>query len=181
MNLTLTATISIFVLFAQERLGLDPVGYGVLMTSVAVGGVVGSFAAEYLVGWLGAGTVMRVGLLIEAAITGVIALSREPLLVGAMLDLFGFHAIVLERRYHFAPAADYPGAPARAGEQRLPAAGPRRNVCWSPHRRRPRPRFGLSAPFWFASLSMVVLAAVVWSILSNETVDAARRDATPSG
>ena len=38
MNLTLTATESILVLFAQERLGLGPVGYGTLLSSIAVGG-----------------------------------------------------------------------------------------------------------------------------------------------
>src|SRR5215211_4680805 len=94
MNLTSTAAISIFVLFAQERLGLGSVGYGVLLTFTAVGGVVGSLMAEHMVGWLGAGTTMRIGLLLEATSAGVIALSREPLVVGAMLALFGFHAIV---------------------------------------------------------------------------------------
>ena len=54
MNLTMTATISIFVLFAQERLGLGSAGYGVLLTSVGVGGVAGSLATERIVGWLGA-------------------------------------------------------------------------------------------------------------------------------
>lgn len=53
MNLTMTATLAIFVLFAQERLGLGPVGYGVLLTSVAVGGVAGSLVVEHLAGWLG--------------------------------------------------------------------------------------------------------------------------------
>ena len=65
-----------------------------MLTSVAVGGLAGSLVAEHLVRWLGAGTTIRVGLLIGAVSTGVIALSREPLVVGAMLALFGLHAIV---------------------------------------------------------------------------------------
>ena len=36
---------------------------------------------------------------------------------------------------------------------------------------------GLTAPFWFASLSVAVLAVVVWRILSNETVHLARENA----
>jgi MFS family permease len=37
--------------------------------------------------------------------------------------------------------------------------------------------FGLTAPFWFASLSVTVLAVVVWRILSNETIRATRENA----
>ena len=79
MNLMTSVRLSIFVLFAQERLGLGSVGYGLLLTSTAVGGVMGSLAAERFVGWLGVGTTMRMGLLISATSAGVIALSREPL------------------------------------------------------------------------------------------------------
>ena len=40
--------------------------------------------------------------------------------------------------------------------------------------------FGLTAPFWFASLSVVVLAVAIWGILDNETINVARENA-PSG
>ena len=178
MNLTSTATISIFVLFAQERLGLGSLGYGVLLTSVAVGGLAGSLAAERLVEWLGAGTIMRLGLLIEALSTGVIALSREPLVVGAMLALFGFHAIAwnvvtISLRQQIIPERllgrvnsvyrllGLGGMSAGALLGGILARG-----------------FGLTTPFWFASLSVAVLAVVVWRILNNETVQVARENAS---
>ena len=177
MNLTSTATISIFVLFAQERLGLGSVGYGVLLTSIAVGGVVGSLAAERLVGWLGAGTTMRMGLLIEAGSTGVIALSGEPLVVGTMLALFGFHAIVwnvitISLRQQIIPERLL--GRVNSAYRLLGLGGMSVGALLGGLLAR---GFGLTAPFWFASLSVAILGVFVWRILSNETVHLARENA----
>lgn len=174
MNLTSTAAISIFVLFAQERLGLGSVGYGVLLTSTAVGGVVGSLMAEHMVGWLGAGTTMRIGLLLEAISAGVIALSREPLVVGAMLALFGFHAIVwnvvtISLRQQIIP--EHLLGRVNSVYRLLGLGGMSAGALLGGFLAR---GFGLTAPFWFASFSVVILAVVVWRILDNETVHLAR-------
>ena len=177
MNLTSTATISIFVLFAQERLGLGSIGYGVLLTSIAVGGVAGSLAAERLVGWLGAGTTMRIGLLIEAGSTGVIALSGEPLVVGAMLALFGFHSIVwnvvtISLRQQIIPErllGRVNSAYRLLGLGGMSVGALLGGILAS--------GIGLTAPFWFASLSVAILVVFVWRILSNETVHLARENA----
>ena len=67
MNLTLSATLSISVLYAQERLGLGSVGYGLLISSMAVGGIAASLVAERLIGWLGPATTMRLGLIVETS------------------------------------------------------------------------------------------------------------------
>jgi MFS family permease len=177
MNLTSAATISIFVLFAQERLGLGSVGYGVLLTSIAVGGVAGSLAAERFAGWLGAGTTMRIGLMIEAASTGVIALSREPLVVGAMLALFGFHAIVwnvitISLRQQIIPERLL--GRVNSVYRLLGLGGMSVGALLGGVLAR---GFGLTAPFWFASLSVAALAVVVWRILDDETVNLARENA----
>jgi MFS family permease len=174
MNLTSTATISIFVLFAQERLGLGSVGYGVLFTSIAIGGVAGSLLAEYLVGWLGAGTTMRMGLLIEAVTAGVIALSREPLVVGAMLALFGFHAIVwnvitISLRQQIIPERLL--GRVNSVYRLLGLGGMSLGALLGGVLAR---GFGLTAPFWFSSLSVAILAVIVWRILDNRTVQLAR-------
>jgi MFS family permease len=174
MNLTSTAAISIFVLFAQERLGLGSVGYGILLTSTAVGGVVGSLMAEHMVGWLGAGTTMRIGLLLEAISAGVIALSREPLVVGAMLALFGFHAIVwnvvtISLRQQIIP--EHLLGRVNSVYRLLGLGGMSVGALLGGVLAR---GFGLTAPFWFASFSVVILAVVVWRILDNETVHLAR-------
>jgi MFS family permease len=178
MNLTSTATISIFVLFAQERLGLGSVGYGVLLTSGAVGGVAGSLAAERFVRWLGAGTTMRIGLVIEAASAGVIALSRDPLVVGAMFVLFGFHAIVwnvvtISLRQQIIPERLL--GRVNSAYRLLGLGGMSAGALLGGILAR---GFGLTAPFWFASLSVAVLALIVWPALNNETIDAARESSS---
>ena len=93
MNLTLSATLSLSVLYAQERLGLGSVGYGLLLSSMAVGGITASLVADRVIGRLGPATTMRVGLVIESSTHLVLALARSPLLVGVVFALFGFHAM----------------------------------------------------------------------------------------
>ena len=176
MNTTMVATLSIFVLFAQDLLGLGPVGYGILMASVAVGGLAGSLSAEYIVRWLGAGTAMRVGLLIEAGSTGIIAVAREPVLVGAMLALFGFHAIVwnvvtISLRQELIPERLL--GRVNSAYRLLGLGGMAAGALLGGFIAR---GFGLAAPFWFASASVIVLILFVWRIINNRTVAEARAE-----
>jgi MFS family permease len=179
MNLTLMATESILVLFAQERLGLGPVGYGALLSSIAVGGVAASLVAERIVGRFGAATTMRVGLLVETSTHLVLALSRSPLVVGAVFALFGFHAVTwsatsVSLRQELVPARllgrvnsayavfSYGGLSLGALVGGLLAR-----------------RFGLTAPFWCSFVAMTLLVLAAWPILSTGTVRAARQQSAP--
>jgi len=177
MNLTSAATIAVLVLFAGGRLGLGSLGYGLLLSSLAVGGVLGALCAGRVVGWLGAGTTMRGGLLVEASTSAVIALSHNTYVVGTMLALFGFHAIVwnvvtISLRQELVPDGllgrvnssyrllGMGGAAVGALLGGLLAKG-----------------FGLTAPFWFAAASVAVMTVVAWRTLGNGTVTAARENA----
>ncbi|MDQ3316787.1 MAG: MFS transporter [Actinomycetota bacterium] len=177
MNLTSAATIAVLVLFAGGRLGLGSVGYGLLLSSLAVGGVLGALCAGRVVGWLGAGTTMRGGLLVEASTSAVIALSHNTYVVGTMLALFGFHAIVwnvvtISLRQELVPDGllgrvnssyrllGMGGAAVGALLGGLLAKG-----------------FGLTAPFWFAAASVAVMTVVAWRTLGNGTVTAAQENA----
>jgi MFS family permease len=177
MNLTLMATESILVLFAQERLGLGPVGYGALLSSIAVGGIAASLVAERIVARLGAATTMRVGLLIETSTHLVLALARSPLLVVVILALFGFHAVTwsvtsVSLRQELVPSRllgrvnsayavfAYGGLSLGAVAGGLLAR-----------------RFGLTAPFWCSFVTMTLLTLAAWPILSTGTVRAAREEA----
>jgi len=181
MNVTLMATASILVLYAKERLGLGPAGYGLLFSSMAVGGIAASLVVERIVGWLGPATTMRVGLLIEASTHLVLALARSPLVVGAILALFGFHAITwnvtsISLRQELVPArllgrVNSAYAVFSSGGTALGA------VVGGLLAR----RFGLTAPFWCSFVAMTLLVLVAWRVLSSGTVRAARQQAaTPS-
>jgi MFS family permease len=181
MNLTLFAATAILVLYAQERLGLGPVGYGVLIACLAIGGISASLVAERVVGWLGPATTMRVGLLIEASTHLVLALTSSPLVAGAILAVFGFHAMTwsvvsVSLRQELIPGRllgrvnsgyalfSYGGSSLGALLGGLLAG-----------------RFGLTAPFWCGFVAVAILAAAAWPTLSSSRVRAAREQAATDG
>lgn len=177
MNVTLASVLSILVLVAQERLGLGPVGYGLLVSSMAVGGVAGSLASGRIVGRLGAGTAMRLGLLIEAATHLAIALVPDPFVVGAVLAVFGVHSVVwgvisVSLRQQLVPGrllGRVNGAYMVFSAGSI-AVGALLGGALADG-------FGLTAPFWFSFAVVSVLIVWVWPALSNETIDDAREDA----
>jgi MFS family permease len=179
MNLTLTATESILVLFAQERLGLGPVGYGTLLSSIAVGGVAASLVADRVVARLGAATTMRVGLLIETSTHLVLALARSPLLVAGILALFGFHAVTwtvtsVSLRQELVPSRLL--GRVNSAYAVLAYGGMAVGALAGGVLAR---RFGLTAPFWCSFAAMALLCLAAWPILSAATVRAARQQAAP--
>ena len=84
-NVTFGAAWSVLVLYASERLGMGPVGFGLLTTAVAVGGIVGIVSYGRLTRRFSLGDIMRTGLIIETlthlslAITtsSIVALARS--------------------------------------------------------------------------------------------------------
>jgi MFS family permease len=88
-NLVIMAGQAILVLFAQEQLGLGSVGYGLLLTGFAVGGVLGTLVATRLSRLLGAGTVLVAATMLRAAAWLVFGVGSSALLGGAMLALVG--------------------------------------------------------------------------------------------
>jgi predicted MFS family arabinose efflux permease len=177
MNLTLSATLSISVLYAQERLGLGSVGYGLLLSSVAVGGISASLVAERVIGWLGPATTMRLGLVIESSTHLVLALARSPYLVGAVFALFGFHAmtwsvISVSLRQELIPArllGRVNSAYALFGFGSLSLGAVAGGVLAA--------RYSLTTPFWCSFAAMSLLTLACWPILSARAVAQARAQA----
>lgn len=93
-NVTFGAAMAVYVLYATERLGLDEFGYGLLMTASAAGGLLGSATYRRLEERFSLATLMRVGLVIETLTHLGLALTRSPWLAGAIMVLFGLHAVV---------------------------------------------------------------------------------------
>jgi MFS family permease len=181
MNVTLFAAIAILVLYAHERLGLGPVGYGVLLACLAIGGISASVVAARVIGWLGPATTMRIGLAIEAATHLVLALTASALVAGAVLALFGFHAMIwnvvsISLRQELIPTRllgrvnsayavfSYGGASLGALLGGVLAG-----------------RFGLTAPFWCGFVAVTILALAAWPTLSSGRVRAARERAAADG
>jgi MFS family permease len=163
MNVTFCAAFATLVLYARDRLGLGAVGYGVLLATGAVGGLLGTAVVSRLEARLGAGPLLRAGLVVEAATHLVLALTRTPWVAGVTLTLFGVHAMVwgvvtMSLRQRAVPEpllgrvlgvyALFSSGGAALGTLAggLLAHG-----------------FGLTAPFWVAFAAIALLAVATWS------------------
>ncbi len=93
-NLTFAAFEAIFVLFAQNILGLGSFGFGVLLSAGAVGGVLGSLIADRTVSWLGPGRSLHAVLFGSAAALAVIATTENPFAVGGMFAVVGVGVVI---------------------------------------------------------------------------------------
>ncbi len=94
VNLLASAGGAIMVLFAQERLGLDAVGFGLLFSGSAVGGVLGSLVAARSVGLVGTARIIVGTMALSALAYLVFGLSSDPWLAGVMFGLVGFFTVV---------------------------------------------------------------------------------------
>jgi MFS family permease len=82
------------VLFAQEKLGLDAVGFGLLLGGSAVGGVLGSLVAARVVRVVGTARIVIWTMVGSALGFLVFGLSSDPWLAGAMFGLVGFLTVI---------------------------------------------------------------------------------------
>jgi predicted MFS family arabinose efflux permease len=105
------ATWSLLVLYASDRLGLGAVGFGLLLTAGAAGGLVGILMEDRIAGWVRTSVLLRAGLLIEAIGYGALAFITAPAAAYAIVAVLGAVAVVwsgrlrAERRSRVAPVA----------------------------------------------------------------------------
>ena len=168
-NLVFCGAFAIFVLYSSSRLGLSPTGYGFLLTTFAMGGLLGTLVAPSLLRHLGATPALRIGLLIEVALHATLAVTTEPLAAGAIIVVFGVHTVVwgvvvTTIRQRAVPSAlfgrvtsvyaliDVSGAAIGSLTGGLVAQA-----------------YGIVATFWIAAAAMVVVAVCAWRPLGAAT------------
>ncbi|BAN01900.1 MFS transporter [Ilumatobacter coccineus] len=93
-NVTFGAAWSILVLYALERLGLGAVGFGLLTTVGALGGLLGAGIYGRLERRFSIGQIMRAGLLIETFTHLGLALSTSPWTAMPIFFAFGMHEAI---------------------------------------------------------------------------------------
>jgi len=93
-NVTYGAAWSVLVLYASERLGMNAVGFGLLTTAIAIGGIFGSTAYGRLERRFSLADIMRVGLLIETFTHLTLALTTSAAVALITMVVFGAHATV---------------------------------------------------------------------------------------
>src|SRR5829696_3475076 len=92
MNLANAAAFSIFVLYAVSPgpMGLDEFGFGILMTTLAIGSLVGSFLVERVERWLGRARLLTITVVCTAVTVAVPGLTTNAWIVGASFAVAGF-------------------------------------------------------------------------------------------
>ncbi|MFD9889245.1 MFS transporter [Amycolatopsis sp. NPDC059027] len=173
LNLTLTAATAVLVLLARERLGLDSVGYGLLFTCMAVGGVLGSLVGDRIIRRVTATWTLRIGLVVEAGTHLALAASRDAYLIGFVLFLFGVHgslwSIVGNSLQQRLTPPDMLG---RVGSTSLfiIAGG---NCAGALLGGVVATKFGLTTPYWAGFVVAALVTAATWHVFDRATVEAA--------
>ena len=164
-NVTFGAAWSVLVLYARDRLGMSALGFGLITTAMAVGGLLGAASYGWLERHVRLGVIMRGGLIIETLTHLALALTRWAWFALIVFVIFGAHAFIwgttsTSVRQRAVPA-QFQG---RVGSVYLTgvvggivigsALGGLVASAW-----------GVTAPFWFAFAGSALILAVIWRSL----------------
>jgi MFS family permease len=166
-NITFGAAWSVLVLYATERLDLGAVGFGLVTTVGAAGGLLGTLSYGWITRHVSLGDLMRIGLVIETLTHLGLALTTEPLVALPIFFVFGAHAFVwgttsITVRQRAVPTE----LQGRVGSVYLVGvfgglvAGSGIGGLLAQHH-------GVTAPFWFAFVGSAVFVVLIWRQLSH--------------
>jgi MFS family permease len=161
-NVTFGAAWSVLVLYAPERLGMNEVGFGLLTTAVAVGGLFGVVGYGRLERRFALADIMRVGLLIETCTHLVLALTTSAAVALLTLVVFGAHAFVWGTTSTVVRQRAVPDELLGrvTGVYRVAIVGGM--VIGTPVGGILARTFGITAPFWFGFIGSGLLVALMW-------------------
>jgi MFS family permease len=93
-NITFGAAWSVLVLYATQRLGLGSLGFGLITTVSAAGGLLGTLSYGWIIRRVSLGNIMRVGLIIETLTHLGLAVTTTPWVAMSIFFVFGAHAFI---------------------------------------------------------------------------------------
>ena len=158
---------SVLVLYSSERLGLGAIGFGLLTTVSAVGGLLGTGLYGWITARVSLGNVMRAGLIIETLTHLALALTTSPAVALPIFFVFGAHAFIW--------GTTSITVRQRAVPEHLQGRVTSVNticvygglVVGSAVGGTLATHFGVTAPFWFAFVGSGLTLAVVWRQLAH--------------
>jgi predicted MFS family arabinose efflux permease len=166
-NVTYGAAWGVLVLYASERLGMDAVGFGLLTTALAIGGIIGTALYGGLERRFALADIMRVGLLIETFTHLALALTTSAPVALATMVVFGGHATVWGTTSTVVRQRAVPDALLGrvTGVYHIAVIGGM--VVGTPIGGLLAREFGITAPFWFGFIGSAILVAVLWRQFDN--------------
>ena len=161
-NVTYGAAWSVLVLYARDRLGMEEVGFGLLITATAGGGIIGLASYGWLERRFRLGDIMRVGLVIETATHLVLALTTTPAIALVTLVVFGAHAFVWGTTSTVVRQRAVPNELLGrvTGIYRVAIMGGL--VIGAPIGGLLVRSIDITAPFWFGFIGSAILVALLW-------------------
>jgi len=161
-NVTFGAAWSVLVLYAGDRLGMDEIGFGLLTTAIAVGGVIGTVSYGRLERRFSLADIMRVGLVIETSTHLVLALTTSSTVALATLVVFGIHAFIWGTTSTVVRQRAVPDAVLGrvSGVYRVAIVGGM--VIGTPLGGLLASAYGITAPFWFGFVGSALLVVILW-------------------
>ena len=170
-NITFGAAWSVLVLYATQRLGLGEIGFGLVTTVSAMGGLLGTVAYGWITRRVSLGNIMRIGLIIETLTHLGLAITTIPAVAMVIFFVFGAHAFVwgttsVTVRQRAVPqelqgrvgsvntVGVFGGLVVGAGIGGVLAQ-----------------QFGVTAPFWFAFAGSALFLVLIWGQLTHISHD----------
>ncbi len=174
-NITYGAAWSVLVLYARDHLGLGSVGFGLLTTISAAGGLVATLLYGWLTRHVTLANLMRIGLVIETLTHVALASTSTPWVAMVIFFVFGAHAFVwgttsVTVRQRAVPLS----LQGRVGSVNMVGVfgglvvGSGIGGPLAEH-------WGVTAPFWFAAAGSALFVVLIWRELRH----IAHADASP--
>jgi predicted MFS family arabinose efflux permease len=173
-NITFGAAWSVLVLYATRRLGLGSVGFGLIATVLATGGLLGTLCYGWIIRRITLGNIMRVGLIIETFTHLGLAITTSPWVAMPIFFVFGAHAFIwgttsITVRQRAVPT-ELQGRVASVNTVGVFGGlviGSGIGGLLAEH-------IGLAAPFWFAFVGSGVFVILIWKQLRHISHEDAR-------
>lgn len=161
-NVTYGAAWGVLVLWAGQRLGMNAVGFGLLTSAAALGGIVGTLSYGALERRFSLGNIMRVGLLSETLTHLVFALITSPAIALAVMFVSGAHGFVWNTTSVVIRQRAVPNELLGrvGGVYRTASLGGL--VIGTPIGGLLAGQFGITAPFWFGFVGSALLVTLLW-------------------
>jgi predicted MFS family arabinose efflux permease len=165
-NITFGAAWSVLVLYATRHLGLGSIGFGLITTVQALGGLAGTVAYGWLTRRISLGDLMRIGLVIETFTHLILAATSSPYVALPVFFVFGAHAfiwgttsITVRQRAVPTELLGRVGAVNLMGVYGGLVIGAAVGGVLAQ-------RWGVTAPFWFAFVGSALFVVLIWRQLS---------------
>ena len=166
-NITFGAAWSVLVLYATEHLGLGAVGFGLVTTVGALGGLAGILSYGWITRHVSLGNLMGIGLIVETFTHLGLALTSVPWVALVIFFVFGAHAFIwgttsITVRQRAVPTA----LQGRVGAVNLVGVYGGL-VIGSGIGGVLAQKWGVTAPFWFAFVGSAVFVVLIWGQLGH--------------